>query len=68
MALLLCWKLHNGAEARLAVGERLGLFRLRSSLAEGGETHACLEPQSDLEKILESIYDDPADLLSCRWI
>ena len=73
MALLLSWKLDpdagaaRRAEARLAAAERLGFFRLRSFSAVDGEAQAYLEPRNDLENILESIYDDPADLLSCRW-
>jgi len=74
MALFLSWKLDRGTgfarrpDTRLAEGERLGLFRLRSFSAAAGKAQAYLEPRSDLETILESVYDDPADLLSCRWI
>jgi hypothetical protein len=72
--LFLVWRLHDReesvmrAQARLAEGERRGLFRLRSLSAAVGEARAYLEPRGELEAILESVYDDAADLVSSRWI
>ncbi len=74
MTLFLSWKLDRRPDpalralARVAEGERQGLYVLRRFSAAEGEAQAYLEPRNDLETILESVYDDPADLLSCRWI
>jgi hypothetical protein len=72
--LFLAWRIDQDkdsasrARARLAAGESHGFFRLHSFSAAQGEARAYLEPLRELETILESVYDDPADLVSSRWI